>query len=177
MRFEFVVSYHTFGDLILYPEGWQVSTPGHDDPIFVAQSGTDDNPAINDSLLGVGYNPGVGADLYITNGEFTDWAYGELGIPSYTVELTFGSDLDGMNFYTAEAKLEPQERKAWGYYHGGIRRYFKTDFEPGTHVQDTRIAIRPAAEAARGGESSTTSRPRGGSARGGPSAATTASPS
>lgn len=40
----------------------------------LAQAGTDDNPAISDSLLGIGYDPGVGADLYITNGEFSDWA-------------------------------------------------------------------------------------------------------
>jgi hypothetical protein len=100
--FEFIVSYHTFGNLILYPWGWQVSTPSHDDPIFVAQSGTDANPAIHDSLLNSGYDPGVGADLYITNGEFTDWSYGDLGIPSYTIELTFGSDLDGSNFYGFE---------------------------------------------------------------------------
>ena len=69
-----------------------MKTPGLDEPIFVAQAGTDSNPAIYDSLLGQGYNPGVGADLYITNGDFTDWAYEELGIPAYTVELTDGYD-------------------------------------------------------------------------------------
>jgi hypothetical protein len=89
-NFKFALSYHTYGNLILYPWGWQVRTPSLDDPIFVAQAGTDSNPAIFDSLLGQGYDPGVGADLYTTNGEFTDWAYGELGIPAYTVELTDG---------------------------------------------------------------------------------------
>jgi hypothetical protein len=88
--FKFLISYHTYSDLILYPWGWQVKTPSFDDPIFVAQAGTDDNPAIHDSLLEVGYDPGVGADLYTTNGDFTDWTYGEAGIPSYTVELTYG---------------------------------------------------------------------------------------
>ncbi len=94
-RFRFAVSYHTYSDLILYPWGWQVSTPSNDDPIFLAQAGTDDNPAIYDSIMEQGYDPGVGADLYTTNGEFTDWAYGELGIPSYTVELTLGEDAEG----------------------------------------------------------------------------------
>ena len=79
-NFKFALSYHTYSNLILYPWGWQVRTPSLDDPIFVAQAGTDDNPAIFDSLIGEGYDPGVGADLYITNGEFTDWAYGQLGI-------------------------------------------------------------------------------------------------
>ena len=96
--FKFAISYHTYGNLILYPLGWQVKTPSHDDPIFVAQAGTDDNPAIWDTILDQGYDPGVGADLYITNGDFTDWLYGDLRIPSYTVELTNGVDSEG-NFY------------------------------------------------------------------------------
>jgi len=50
-NFKFVISYHTHGNLILYPWGWQVKTASLDDPIFVAQAGTDANPAIWDSLL------------------------------------------------------------------------------------------------------------------------------
>ncbi len=88
--FKFILSYHTYGNLILYPWGWQVKTPSLDDPIFIAQAGTDDHPAIVDSLLQEGYDPGVGADLYITNGDFTDWCYDKAGIPAYTVELTKG---------------------------------------------------------------------------------------
>lgn len=102
-NFKFIVSYHTYGNLILYPWGWQVKTPSLDDPIFVAQAGTDENPAIIDSLLGSGYNPGVGADLYITNGDFTDWTYDVAGIPSYTVELT---DEYGFEFPDDDDMLE-----------------------------------------------------------------------
>jgi hypothetical protein len=93
--FKFLLSYHTYSNLILYPWGWQVKTPSLDDPIFVAQAGTDDQPAIWDSLLNRGYDPGVGADLYTTNGDFTDWTYAAAGIPSYTVELTLGEDAEG----------------------------------------------------------------------------------
>jgi hypothetical protein len=88
--FKFAISYHTYGDLILYPWGWQVQTPCFDDPIFVAQAGTDENPAIRDSILDIGYDPGVGADLYTTNGDFTDWSYSVARVPSHTVELTYG---------------------------------------------------------------------------------------
>ena len=91
-NFKMAISYHTYSDLILYPWGFQVQTPSYDDPIFVAQAGTDDNPAIYDNLLDMGYDPGVGADLYATNGDFTDWAYAVAGIPNHTVELTFGYD-------------------------------------------------------------------------------------
>lgn len=107
--FEFALSYHTYGNLILYPWGWQVQTPSLDDPIFVAQAGTDANPAIVDSIIGQGYDPGVGADLYITNGEFTDWAYDKLGIPAYTVELTPGAvpgDFYGFEFPDDEAAVQ-----------------------------------------------------------------------
>lgn len=90
--FKFIVSYHTYGNWILYPWGWQWKTTSLDDPIFVAQAGNDDVPAIWDSILDEGYDPGVGADLYITNGDFTDYTYGELGIPSHTVEFTKGYD-------------------------------------------------------------------------------------
>jgi hypothetical protein len=98
--FEFAHSYHTYGNLLLYPWGWQVKTPSLDDAIFVAQAGTDANPAVVDTLTGTGYDPGVGADLYITNGEFTDWAYDSLGIPAYTTELTSG--VDGADLYGFE---------------------------------------------------------------------------
>ncbi|OZG72311.1 carboxypeptidase [Hahella sp. CCB-MM4] len=99
--FKFIISYHTYSNLILYPWGWQVQTPSFDDPIFLAQAGTDENPAIYDSIMEKGYDPGVSADLYTTNGEFTDYTYGVLGIPSYTVELTPGEDKEG-NFYGFE---------------------------------------------------------------------------
>lgn len=98
--FKNVISYHTFGNLILYPWGWQTKTPSLDDPIFVAQAGTDENPAIRDAIMEQGYDPGVGADLYATNGDFTDWCY-KMGIPASTVELTWGYDADE-NFYGFE---------------------------------------------------------------------------
>ncbi|MGE5601559.1 MAG: M14 family zinc carboxypeptidase, partial [Nitrososphaerales archaeon] len=104
-NFKFVLSYHTYGDLILYPWGWQVQTPSLDDPIFVAQAGTDANPAVYDTLAGHGYDPGVGADLYTTNGEFTDWTYGSLGIPSQTIEVTDGGDY-GFVFPDDEAMVQ-----------------------------------------------------------------------
>ncbi|MDJ0782304.1 MAG: M14 family zinc carboxypeptidase [Desulfosarcinaceae bacterium] len=89
-NFKFAISYHTYGDLILYPWGWQVQTPCFDDPIFKAQAGTDENPAIWDRILDIGYDPGVGADLYTTNGDYTDWSYAVARVPSHTVELTYG---------------------------------------------------------------------------------------
>jgi hypothetical protein len=79
--FKFAISYHSFGNLLLYPQGWQTLTMTADDPIYLALTGTDDNPAVE------GFNPGVSADLYTTNGEFTDWAHGEQGVLAWTPEL------------------------------------------------------------------------------------------
>jgi hypothetical protein len=82
--FKFAISYHSFGQLLLYTQGWQTLTPSADDPIYVALTGTDDDPAVE------GFNPGVGADLYTTNGEFTDWAHGEANVLAWTPELSEG---------------------------------------------------------------------------------------
>jgi hypothetical protein len=85
-NFEFAISWHSFGQLLLYTQGWQTLTPSADDPIYVALSGTDANPVIPD------FNPGVGADLYTTNGEFTDWAHGDRGTLAWTPELSEGCE-------------------------------------------------------------------------------------
>ncbi|HSJ61094.1 MAG TPA: M14 family zinc carboxypeptidase, partial [Jiangellaceae bacterium] len=82
--FSFAISYHSFGELLLYTAGWQVQTPSADDPIYVALTGTDADPAVE------GYDPGPGADLYITNGEFTDWAHGARDVLAWTPELAEG---------------------------------------------------------------------------------------
>src|SRR5207245_11065995 len=77
-------NYHSFAKLILYPFGWQVDTASADEPIYAALAGTPVNPAIP------GYTPEVGANLYTTNGESTDWAYTTTGALSYPIELGEG---------------------------------------------------------------------------------------
>jgi len=100
--FRFAISYHSFGELLLYTQGWQFNTPSADDPIYVALSGNDNNPAIAD------FNPGVGADLYTTNGEFTDWAHGERGTLAWTPELSEGCDGCGFVFPDDEALIQAE---------------------------------------------------------------------
>jgi Zinc carboxypeptidase len=105
-NFKFAVSYHSFGQLLLYTQGWQTLTPSADDPIYVALTGTDDDPAVED------FNPGVGADLYTTNGEFTDWAHGEEDVLAWTPELSEGESPDcpsggcGFEFPDDEAQIQ-----------------------------------------------------------------------
>ncbi|HEX2041236.1 MAG TPA: M14 family zinc carboxypeptidase [Acidimicrobiales bacterium] len=100
--FKFLVNYHSYGNLLLYSFGWQVQTPSADDPIFVALSGTDDKPAI------AGYNPGVGADLYTTNGETTDYAHARAGTLAWTPELGEGTPGNGFVFPDDEALVQQE---------------------------------------------------------------------
>ena len=67
MDFAFHINFHSVGQWLLYGLGAIMDTPTADDPIFVALSGTDKQPAIP------GFNPGISsAELYITNGDTND---------------------------------------------------------------------------------------------------------
>ena len=103
--FRFAISYHSFGPLLLYSQGWQTLTPSADDPIYVALTGDDTDPAVP------GFNPGVGADLYTTNGEFTDWAHAERGALSWTPELEEGCAGCGFVFPDDEALVQAEFEK------------------------------------------------------------------
>jgi Zinc carboxypeptidase len=94
------ISYHSFGQLLLYPFGFQVNTPSADDPIYVAWAGTDKKPAVQ------GYNPGVGADLYTTNGEQTDYAAAVQGSLAITPELGEGNQDSGFEFPDSEGEIQ-----------------------------------------------------------------------
>jgi hypothetical protein len=102
--FRFAISYHSFGPL-LYPQGWQTLTPSADDPIYVALTGRDTDPAVP------GFNPGVSADLYTTNGEFTDWAHGDKGTLAWTPELEEGCAGCGFVFPDDEALVQAEFQK------------------------------------------------------------------
>ena len=105
LRFRFMITYHSYGELLLYMWGFQVQTPTADDPIYVALSGTDANPAIP------GYNPGVGADLYITNGTTDDYAHAVKNTLGWTPELSEGCDGCGFVFPDDEALIQAEYLK------------------------------------------------------------------
>ena len=86
LRPKFLLDYHSYGELILYPEGWQVQTENTDDPLLSTLAGRDEtHTAIP------GYDPDLSAELYTTNGDITDDAQHNFGSEAYTVELTPGS--------------------------------------------------------------------------------------
>ena len=118
-RPKFQIDYHSFAQLILYPEGWQVETPSTDAPLMAALAGDDDKPAV------AGFDPDVSAELYTTNGDVTDDTYKAFNTLAYTVELdggtgpavggTDGTDPaytpSGFAFQDSEADIQAQFQK------------------------------------------------------------------
>ncbi len=82
---KFQIDYHSFGNLILYPEGWQVETKAGDDPLFTTLAGDDRKPAIDK------YDPDLSAELYTVNGDIADNSLEKFGVQAVTVELDGGS--------------------------------------------------------------------------------------
>ncbi|MFF5257776.1 M14 family zinc carboxypeptidase [Actinomadura viridis] len=82
LRPKFLINYHSAAELLLYGVGWQQQTPSPDDHVFEALLGDDEKPAVP------GYDPDLGAELYITNGD-TDGHMGERhGVLSTTPEMS-----------------------------------------------------------------------------------------
>ena len=105
LNFKFLVTYHSYGPLLLYPTGWQLQTPSLDDALFLAYTGVDANPAIP------GFDPGVGADLYTTNGTTDDYSYSKTGALSWTPELEEGCDGCGFVFPDDEGLVQAEFEK------------------------------------------------------------------
>ncbi len=103
---KFQSNFHSFGPYILYPQGWQVGSPEADNPIYTALAGTDANPAIP------GFDPGISSDeLYVTNGETTDYADVHDGTVAFTPELGEGVPDAGFVFPDDEALIQAEFQK------------------------------------------------------------------
>jgi hypothetical protein len=101
--FEFNINYHSNGRWLLYPEGWQTSSPTADDPIYYALSGNLDTPAI------AGFHPGLSSDvLYVTNGEANDFLHKRAGALAWTPELSPGCPSCGFVFPDDEALVQEE---------------------------------------------------------------------
>lgn len=87
-NFNFILNYHTFGNLLIYPWGFSDSpTPEHS--YFVA---------ISEELVKLnGYLAGTGSETvgYVVNGDSDDWMYGEQTTKSKAYTLTPEVGLEG----------------------------------------------------------------------------------
>ena len=91
---------HTAAELLLYPQGFQQDTPSADHEIFTALAGDPFKPGIP------GFLPELSAGLYITNGDFTDWAYNVQDTLSFTPEGTAAESADGVGFEYPDSPLQ-----------------------------------------------------------------------
>jgi Zinc carboxypeptidase/Immune inhibitor A-like, MAM domain len=126
---------HSYGQWLLYPQGWQVGTLDADYPIYVAAGGTDANPAIP------GFNPGQSADtLYVTNGETTDYADTSVGTIAYTPELGEGAPGAGFVFPDDEGLIQAEFEKTLPF-HLDLAKSAADD--PANPVSPVAISVKP----------------------------------
>ena len=131
---KFQSNFHSFGQWLLYPQGWQIGTLDADNPIYVALGGTDAKPAIP------GFNPGQSADtLYVTNGETTDYADTSAGTIAYTPELGEGAPGAGFVFPDDEALIQAEFVKTRAFSLG-LARSARNPADP---VSPVGIGVRP----------------------------------
>lgn len=79
-----LITFHTYSELILWPYGYTYT----DVPGDMTQDDRDVFAAMGQTMAGYnGYTPQQASDLYITDGDMTDWAYGVHRIFAFTFEL------------------------------------------------------------------------------------------
>lgn len=94
------ISYHTYGDLILYPYGYTYT----DVPADMTQLDRDTFVAMGAEMARTtGYTSQQSSDLYITDGDFNDWMYGAKRIYAFTFELGGGSFYPGAGIIAGES--------------------------------------------------------------------------
>jgi murein tripeptide amidase MpaA len=101
------ISFHTFGELVMWPyahtyaEG-PPAVRAVDQAIFAAAGRA--MAATN------GYTPMQASDLYISDGDFADWAYGFHRIYAYTFEM-YPNFAGPQGFYPPAPAIEPETRR------------------------------------------------------------------
>jgi carboxypeptidase T len=95
------ISYHTYGDLILYPYGYTYEDlPPDMDPVdhrtFVAMG--------REMQRTTGYHAQQSSDLYITDGDWNDWMYGALHRYPITIEMSGGGFYPPDEFIPGEVR-------------------------------------------------------------------------
>jgi murein tripeptide amidase MpaA len=98
------ISYHTYGDLILYPYGYTYEDIPPDMTVvdhqtFVAMGQEMERTA--------GYHAQQSSDLYITDGDWNDWMYGALHRYPITIEMSGGG------FYPPDEFIPGESRRNW----------------------------------------------------------------
>lgn len=98
------ISYHTYGDLILYPYGYTYEDEPpdmqHIDLLTFRAMGAEMERT-------AGYHAQQSSDLYITDGDWNDWMYGALHRYPITIEMSGGG------FYPPDEFIPGESQRNW----------------------------------------------------------------
>ncbi len=99
-RFQALISYHNYSQVILYPWGY-TSVPSPKNKLLeeMAAQMSELIQAVNGRFYEYGQ---AGNSFYLTNGDTTDWALGVYHIPAFTIELPPVDVLHGGFFNSGE---------------------------------------------------------------------------
>ncbi|MBI2864025.1 MAG: zinc carboxypeptidase [Chloroflexi bacterium] len=87
--FMFLMDYHSFGNLVLWP--WGYTDSGTDlDPRLAATGAK--LAQLTARSGGTSYSPIQGSQLYLTSGNLLDWAYASKSVLAYTTEIGSSGD-------------------------------------------------------------------------------------
>ncbi|UCE37397.1 MAG: hypothetical protein JSW00_18370 [Thermoplasmata archaeon] len=86
-NFVFSISYHSYGQLILYPWGYTYNESKDNDLFWAVANKMSDLITNKANSSQSRYIPIEGSDLYMTSGSDDDWLYGEMGIYAFCFEL------------------------------------------------------------------------------------------
>ena len=130
--FPIAFNYHSYGNLLIYPFGYEYENQAPQDDVDIMIEYGEDMVQYNNYALGTG--PDL---LYTVNGEACDWMYGEHGIYAYTPEIGTWSD----GFWPpsdrilplAEENLHPNKFVAWAV---GSKYKVNMVFEEDFYIQN-----------------------------------------
>ncbi|MFN7950980.1 MAG: M14 family metallopeptidase [bacterium] len=90
--FQFLLTYHSYSQLVLWPWGWTYDKAPDD--ALLGRIANDLESMIN-SVHGVIYTAEKSSDLYLAAGTTDDWFYEVTGRPGFTIELRPNSSIPG----------------------------------------------------------------------------------
>jgi len=100
------ISYHTYGELVLYPYGYTYTDEppdmDHTDHLTFMAMGAEMERT-------TGYHAQQSSDLYITDGDWNDWMYGELHRYPITIEMAGY----GYGFYPPDEYIPVEIKRNW----------------------------------------------------------------
>lgn len=144
-QFSVILSYHAYGQDILYPWGYTIDPPPDVEKLKLV---AENLQSLIQNVHGTLYDVKQSGTLYgkaRVSGDLTDWAYGEQGIPAFTIELRPGSAPENayQGFSLPLDQIIPtfEENLPAALYLAGMNKTRVMGFEDGADRQPIRSNI------------------------------------